>query len=484
MSTLWFKQDAFVNGQWINGKQHQRFPVINPANQQKIAQVANLSCDEVTQAIDAAQHALPGWRATPLRERVRILNTLSSLLQEHQNELAQQLTREQGKPLDEARGEVGYAASCFDWFAQEARRNYGDIIPAADNDKRLSTIKQAIGVCAAITPWNFPIAMLARKIAPALAAGCTIIVKPSELTPLSALALAALAEHAGVPAGVINVVTTDAAGTPAVGELLSQHPSIRLLSFTGSTRVGKLLMQQSAQTVKRLALELGGNAPFIVFDDADLPEAVSGLINCKFRNAGQTCVSANRIFVQRTVFQAFSDALCQATAQLRVGEGTAADAAIGPLIDSKALSKVTNLVEEAISKGARLIFQGETPSHCGYFFAPTILTEISDDMAIYHEEIFGPVVTLIPFDSEQQVISQANATQAGLAAYFYTRDLNRSIRVREALEYGMVGINTGLISSAETPFGGIKQSGLGREGGWQGLEEYQEIKYICLGGVA
>ena len=378
---------------------------------------------------------------------------------------------------------MAFAASFFDWFAEEAKRSYGEVIPAPGVDRRLSTIKQPVGVCAAITPWNFPIGMLARKAAPALAAGCSMVIKPAEQTPLSALALAAITEAAGLPAGLLNVVTTDTANTPAIGNLLSSHPAIRLLSFTGSTRVGKLLMQNSAGTVKKLALELGGNAPFIVFDDADLIAAVSGLVNSKFRNAGQTCVSANRIFVQRGIYHDFTKRLVAEAQKLKVGDGNAADTTIGPLIDHRAVEKVSALVSDALQQGAILLHGGLDHPLKGNFFAPTILTHITPAMRIFQEEIFGPVATLIPFDKEEEAVALANDTNAGLASYVYTQNLNRAVRVTEALEYGMVGINTGLISTAEAPFGGIKQSGLGREGAKQGLDEYQEIKYVCLGGL-
>lgn len=479
----WFRQNAFINGLWVESVHKERFPVVNPATNEVIAQVALLSEGDVLSAVESAQSAQRLWAKASVRERSVVLHKINELLLIHQDALAEILMTEQGKPLAEAKGEVAFAASFFDWFAEEARRGYGETIPSSGNDKRLSSIKQPVGVCAAITPWNFPIGMLARKVAPALATGCSIIVKPAEQTPLSALALAAIAEQAGLPAGLLNVVTTDAAGAASIGHLLSSHPAIRLLSFTGSTRVGKLLMQHSAGTVKKLALELGGNAPFIVFDDADQTAAVSGLINSKFRNAGQTCVSANRIFIQKSVFTEFSRKLLDETQKLVVGNGVDASTSIGPLIDDRAVKKVQMLVDDALNRGATLVYQATISESAGFYYPPTILTDITPDMKIYHEEIFGPVATLIPFSDEDEVIALANATDAGLASYCYTRDLNRSIRVSEALEYGMVGVNTGLISTAEAPFGGIKQSGLGREGGKQGLEEYQEIKYICLGGL-
>jgi succinate-semialdehyde dehydrogenase/glutarate-semialdehyde dehydrogenase len=479
----WFREQAYINGQWVDTATNQRFEVVNPANNSVIARVATLTHSDAELAIKAAQQAQPAWAAKPVRERSAILRRIYELLLQHQESLAQLLTAEQGKPLAEARGEVAFAASFFDWFAEEAKRSYGEVIPAPGVDRRLSTIKQPVGVCAAITPWNFPIGMLARKAAPALAAGCSIVIKPAEQTPLSALALAAITEAAGLPAGLLNVVTTDSANTPAIGDLLSSHPAIRLLSFTGSTRVGKLLMQNSAGTVKKLALELGGNAPFIVFDDADLTAAVSGLVNSKFRNAGQTCVSANRIFVQRGIYHDFTERLVAEVQKLKVGDGNAADTTIGPLIDHRAVEKVSALVSDALQQGAILLHGGVNHPLKGNFFAPIILTHITPAMRIFQEEIFGPVATLIPFDKEEEVVALANATNAGLAAYVYTQNLNRSVRVTEALEYGMVGINTGLISTAEAPFGGIKQSGLGREGAKQGLDEYQEIKYVCLGGL-
>jgi succinate-semialdehyde dehydrogenase/glutarate-semialdehyde dehydrogenase len=476
----WFREQAFIGGEWVTGAQHLQFPVYNPATEAVIAQVALLQESDAVAAVVAASAAQKLWAETDIRQRSAVLRRMHDLLVAEQEPLAELLTAEQGKPIAESRGEVVFAASFFAWFAEEIRRSYGDTIPSGVHGLRLSTIKQPLGVCAAITPWNFPIGMLARKVAPALAAGCSMIVKPAEQTPLSALALAAIAEQAGLPAGLLNIITTNASQTAVIGHLLSTHPAIRLLSFTGSTAVGKLLMQQAAGTLKKLALELGGNAPFIIFADANVQQAVAGLLHAKFRNAGQTCVSANRIFVHQSILPAVTDQLLSAMPSLRLGDGSLTSTTLGPLIDEKARRKVSGLVGDALAKGATLLYQAKWQNSPGYFYPPTILTGVTAAMSIAHEEIFGPVIPLFPFTNDDHVVTTANATPAGLAAYVYTQDLARSVRVSEALEYGMVGINTGLISTTEAPFGGIKQSGFGREGGWQGLEEYQNLKYQCL----
>jgi succinate-semialdehyde dehydrogenase / glutarate-semialdehyde dehydrogenase len=446
-----------------------------------ITNVPDMGQPETQRAIEAAHPAFQSWKKTTAGERARLLKQLFSLLMEHQTELAYLLTLEQGKPLAEAKGEIGYGASYMEWFAEEARRNYGDIISGQDADKRILVVKQPVGVVGIITPWNFPNAMLARKMAAALAAGCTMVIKPAEATPLSALALAALAEQAGFPKGVINIVTTS---TPVViGKELTSNPLVRKISFTGSTPVGKWLMQQSGQTLKKLSLELGGNAPFIVFDDADLDAAVAGAMISKYRNAGQTCVCANRIYVQSAVYQPFIEKLIQATKALKVGNGLENGITVGPLIDQKAVEKVDKLVQDAVSKGAKVLIGGKKHAIGGTFYEPTILTEATQAMALTQEEIFGPVAPIYRFETEKEVIQKANDTPFGLAAYFYGQNMNRIWRVAEALEYGMVGINTGLISTAVAPFGGMKESGFGREGSKYGMNDYLEMKYMCFGGV-
>jgi succinate-semialdehyde dehydrogenase/glutarate-semialdehyde dehydrogenase len=457
----------------------QTFEVTNPADGAVLATLPDMGAAQTRAAIDAAQAAFPAWAARTAKDRGAILRRWSDLILEHTERLAALMTAEQGKPLAEARGEVAYGASFIDWFADEAKRAYGHAIPTPDPKKRLMSVKQPIGVCAAIAPWNFPIAMITRKVGPALAAGCTVVVKPAAETPLCALAIAELAAEAGVPDGVLNIVTgTDAS---AIGGVLCEDSRVRKLSFTGSTPVGKLLYGQCAGTVKKLSLELGGNAPFIVFDDADLEAAVDGAMASKYRNAGQTCVCANRLIVQAGIHDAFVARLAEKAAALKVGAGDQPGVQIGPLITQKAVAKVEALLAEAVAGGARIVTGGGAE---GQFFTPTVLTGATADMRIFKEEIFGPVAPVVKFETEAQAIALANATPYGLAAYFYSRDVGRCWRVAEAIEAGMVGINEGLISTEVAPFGGVKESGLGREGGSEGLEEYFETKYLCFGGVA
>jgi len=473
------KQGSYINGNWLSHTD--TFDVVNPANQQLLTKVAIAGTNEAQQAVQAADSAFTGWAAKPAAERAQLLQSWYQLVMQHQHDLARLLTLEQGKPLSEAKGEIAYGASYLQWFAEEAKRLYGDTIPAPSNDKRIIVQRQPVGVVAAITPWNFPNAMLARKAAAALAAGCTFVVKPAQQTPLSALALAELAHQAGIPAGVFNVVVgTDA---KAIGEVFTQHAKVAKFSFTGSTAVGKQLAKQCADSVKRVTMELGGNAPFIVFDDADLDAAVQGLMAAKFRNAGQTCVCANRILVQRGVYQAFADKLAIAVTQLKVGDGLNGDSQIGPLIDGKAVEKVEKLLQSALDDGAKVLLGGKTHSAGKQFFQPTLLSDVSADMAINNEEIFGPVAPLMAFDTETEAIELANNTEYGLAAYFYSRDIGRVFRVAQALQFGMVGINEGIVSNAAAPFGGIKQSGYGREGSKYGLDDYTDLKYLCLGGL-
>jgi len=473
------KNRAFVDGAWIAAGNGRHFDVFNPASGAVVARVADLGAAETRAAIAAAARALPDWRSQIAKTRAQLLRRWYELIIEHQQDLAYIMTVEQGKPLSEALGEVLYGASFLEWFSEEARRVYGDIIPAHGPDKRLLTIKQPVGVTAAITPWNFPIAMITRKAGPALAAGCTMVIKPSEETPLSALALAELAQRAGIPDGVFNVVAgTDA---KAIGQALTDSPVVRKLSFTGSTRVGKILLAQCAATVKRTSMELGGNAPFIVFDDADLDAAVEGALASKYRNAGQTCVCANRFLVQSGIYDAFAEKLTARVRQFRLGDGTQPDVTMGPLINRAAVDKVERLVGDALAQGAKALVGGGPAEQGGLFYSPTVLTGVSSAMAIVREEIFGPVAPLIRFDSEEQAIALANDTPYGLAAYFYAGDLGRIWRVAEGLEYGMVGINEGIVSTEVAPFGGVKESGIGREGSKYGIDEYLEIKYLCMG---
>ncbi len=473
------RHQAYVDGQWCDAADGRATEIFNPANGQSLGLVPNLGAEETRRAIEAAQAAQPAWRALTAKERAVRLRTWYELMLANQDDLAQIMTAEQGKPLGEARGEVLYAASFIEWFAEEAKRVYGDTIAGHQADKRLIVTKEPIGVAAAITPWNFPAAMITRKAGPALAAGCAMVLKPAPQTPFSALALAVLAERAGIPAGLFSVLPADAERSREVGGELCANPIVRKLSFTGSTGVGIKLMEQCAPTLKKLSLELGGNAPFIVFDDADLDAAVEGAMVAKYRNAGQTCVCANRLYVQDGVYDAFADKLAAAVAKLKVGSGTEAGVTTGPLIDANAVAKVQSHLADALEKGARVLQGGQALG--GNFFAPTVLADVTSAMRVAREETFGPLAPLFRFSDEAEVVRQANDTEFGLAGYFYTRDLARAFRVGEALEYGMVGINTGLISNEVAPFGGIKASGLGREGSKYGLDEYLEIKYLCLG---
>ncbi|HOY69394.1 MAG TPA: NAD-dependent succinate-semialdehyde dehydrogenase [Methylotenera sp.] len=471
---------TLLAGQWVGADSGETFTVTNPANGQIIVEVPRMGKVETTRAIHAAETAQKQWKALTAKARAAILKRWFGLMVEHHEDLAQILTAEQGKPLAEARGEITYGASFVEWFAEEAKRVYGEVIPAPMADRKLLVIKQPIGVTAAITPWNFPVAMITRKAAPALAAGCSMIIKPAENTPLSAIALAVLAEEAGVPAGVLQVVTGKAR---EIGAVLCESPIVTKLSFTGSTEVGRILMRQCADTIKKLSLELGGNAPFIVFDDADLDAAVEGAMVSKFRNAGQTCVCANRLFVQDGVFDAFAAKLAAKVATLKVGDGTTEGVTQGPLIDEAAVEKVESHVADAVAKGATLLQGGKRHAQGGTFYEPTVLAGVTSNALIFKEETFGPVAPLFRFKTDEDVITMANNTEFGLASYFYSRDIGRIWRVAEALEYGMVGVNTGMISNEVAPFGGVKQSGLGREGSHHGIDEYLEIKYIAMAGL-
>lgn len=474
------KTQAYVDGQWADADNGETFAVLNPANGETLAQVAKCGAAETQQAIAAAERAQQSWRQQTAADRARLLRNWFDLVMEHQEDLARLLTAEQGKPLAEARTEIAYGASYIEWFAEEAKRIYGDTLPQPSNDKRLVCIKQPVGVVACITPWNFPNAMLTRKIAPALAAGCTVVCKPANATPLSALALAELAEQADIPAGVINIV---AGRTSEIGAELTGSPLVRKLTFTGSTAVGKELMAACASTVKRTSMELGGNAPFIVFDDADLEAAVKGAVTSKFRNAGQTCVCSNRIMVQAGIYDAFVERLKGAVAELKLGNGTEEGVNIGPLIDTGAANDVLSFIDDAVDQGATVVAGGKRSELGEGFVEPTVLTNVTAEMRVFREEIFGPVAPLFKFDTEAEAIDMANNTEVGLASYFYARDIGRIWRVAEALEYGIVGINEGIISNASAPFGGIKESGQGREGSKYGLDDYLEIKYMCLGGI-
>lgn len=473
-----FRQQAMINGRWRDASGKETLAVTNPANGQPLGNVPKMGAGETREAIDAAARALPAWRALTAKERSSILRRWFELMMEHQDDLARLMTLEQGKPLAEAKGEISYAASFIEWFAEEGKRIYGDTIPGHQADKRLLVIKQPIGVTAAITPWNFPSAMITRKAGPALAAGCTMVLKPASQTPFSALALAELANRAGIPEGVFNVVTGSAS---EVGGELTGNPLVRKLSFTGSTEIGRQLMEQCAKDIKKVSLELGGNAPFIVFDDADLDKAVEGALASKFRNAGQTCVCANRLYVQDGVYDRFAEKLQQAVEKLRIGDGLQDGVTTGPLIDEKAVAKVEEHIADAIAKGAKVVTGGKPHALGGNFFQPTILVNVPDSAKVAKEETFGPLAPLFRFKDEADVIAQANDTEFGLAAYFYARDLSRVFRVGEALEYGIIGINTGIISTEVAPFGGVKASGLGREGSKYGIEDYLEIKYMCIG---
>ena len=477
------KTDALINGEWIAGAS--RFAVHDPATGAKLTDVANLGPQDAKAAIAAANAAWPAWRSKTAKERSSILRKWFELLMQHQDDLGRIMTAEQGKPLPEAKGEVAYGASFVEWFAEEAKRVNGETLPQFDNNKRLLVLKQPIGVCAAITPWNFPLAMITRKVAPALAAGCTVVIKPAELTPLSALAAAELAQRAGIPAGVLNMLCADADNSIAIGKVLCESPIVRHISFTGSTEVGRILMAQSAPTVKKMSLELGGNAPFIVFDDADIDSAVEGAFASKYRNAGQTCVCSNRFYVQAGVYDEFVRKFAAKVQTAKVGNGFDEGVNQGPLIEEAALVKVQRHVEDAIAKGGKLLTGGKrlTTLGSGQFFEPTVLANASADMLCATEETFGPFAPVFKFETEQQAIDAANHTEFGLASYFYSRDVGRIFRVGEALEYGMVGVNTGIISTEHVPFGGIKQSGLGREGSHHGMDDYVEIKYLCLGDI-
>ncbi|MDP9008926.1 MAG: NADP-dependent succinate-semialdehyde dehydrogenase [Pseudomonadota bacterium] len=475
------REQCFIDGVWIGADSGTALDVKNPATARRLGSIPNMGAAETRRAIAAAAAALPAWKARTAKERAVIMRRWFDLMVEHQEDLATLMTAEQGKPLAESKVEILYAASFIEWFAEEAKRIYGDIIPGHQSDKRILVLRQPVGVVAAITPWNFPAAMITRKAGPALAAGCTLVCKPATQTPYSALAMAELADRAGIPKGVFNVITGSAA---AIGGEMTSNPAVRKLTFTGSTEVGKKLMAQCAGTVKKLSLELGGNAPFIVFDDADLDAAVQGALASKYRNTGQTCVCANRLLIQAGVYDEFALRLKSAVAQLRVGDGLAGVTDQGPLIDAKAVSKVEEHIADALSKGARVLLGGKRHALGGSFFEPTILTDVTPKMLVAREETFGPVAPLFKFESEAQAIAMANDTEFGLAAYIYTRDLARSWRVSEAVEYGIVGLNTGIISTEVAPFGGVKESGTGREGSKYGILDYTEIKYICVGGVS
>ena len=476
-----FRQACYVDGAWVSARSGATVEVDNPATGEIVGTVPKCGAVETREAIDAASRALSGWRGKTAKERAAALRKWYDLMLAHQEDLARLMTTEQGKVLSESRGEVVYAASFLEWFGEEAKRVYGDTIPGHQPDKRIIVIKQSVGVVACITPWNFPLAMITRKAGPAIAAGCTVVLKPASQTPFSALALAELAERAGIPKGVFNVITGTAS---EIGGELTSNPVVRKLSFTGSTETGKLLMAQCAGTVKRLSLELGGNAPFIVFDDADLDAAVEGAMASKYRNTGQTCVCANRLYVQDSVYDAFAEKLAAAVRVLKPAPGLEAEATQGPLIDDRAVEKVEQHVADALSKGARVVVGGHRHARGGRFFEPTVLADVTASMLVAREETFGPVAPLFRFRTDDEAIALANDTEFGLAAYFYGRDIVRVWRVAEALEAGIVGINTGLISTEVAPFGGVKQSGLGREGGKYGIEEFLEIKYLCLGGIA
>ncbi len=475
-----FQERAYINGGWLSAEGNETIPVFNPATGREIGRIPDLGKSEIHFAVQCAQDALKNWRTMTAKKRAGILRRWFDLVLEHQEDLAVLMTAEQGKPLAEARGEIAYAAAFIEWFAEEGKRIYGDIIPSPMRDSRILVLKEPVGVCAAITPWNFPSAMITRKAAPALAAGCTMIVKPAAQTPFSALALGELSLRAGIPPGVLNIVT---GRSEVVGAALTGHPLVRKLSFTGSTATGKLLMGQCAGTVKRISLELGGHAPFIVFDDADPDAAVAGAMASKYRNSGQTCICANRFLVQERIYEAFTRKLTEAAARLKVADGFETGAQQGPLIDMLAIQKVTDQIQDAVAKGAKILLGGNRHALGGLFFQPTVLGDVTCNMRIAHEETFGPVAPVFRFQTEEEAIRLANDTEYGLAAYLYTQDMGRIWRVSEALEYGMLGINTGTISTESAPFGGMKQSGMGREGSRYGIDEYLEIKYLCMGGV-
>jgi succinate-semialdehyde dehydrogenase/glutarate-semialdehyde dehydrogenase len=475
-----FRQQCYINGGWQDADSGQSIDVTNPATGEKLGTVPKMGAVETRRAIEAAEEALAVWGKTTAHEKSQVLRRWFELMMENKEDLAILITSEQGRPINEARGEINYAASYIEWFAEEARRIYGDTIPAVSNDKRIVILKQPVGVTAAVTPWNFPSAMITRKAAPALAAGCTMVVKPATATPYSALALAELADRAGFPPGALSVVTGSAG---AIGGELTGNPIVRKLTFTGSTEIGKKLIEQCAGTVKKLSMELGGNAPFIVFEDADLDAAVEGALESKFRNTGQTCVCTNRILVQDGVYDAFAEKMARAVNALKVGNGMAEDTDQGPLIDVGAMEKVEEHIQDALDKGGRVLTGGKRHQLGGSFFEPTVVADVTTDMKVAREETFGPFAPLFRFKTEKEAIRMANDTEFGLASYFYTRDMGRIFRVAEALEYGIVGINAGLISSAVAPFGGVKESGFGREGSKYGIEDYLELKYLCLGGI-
>lgn len=475
-----FREQCYVNGEWVDADSGVTFDVNNPANNQRLGSVPKMGAAETRRAVQSASDAYPAWRALTAKERGVILRKWYELMLEHQEDLALLMTSEQGKPLPEARGEVLYGAAFIDWFAEEGKRTYGDTIPQPNNDWRIVVSKEPIGVCAAITPWNFPNAMIARKVGPALAAGCTMVARPASQTPFSALAMAELGARAGIPKGVFSVIT---GSSTEMGKELTHSKIVRKLTFTGSTEIGKLLMEQSASTIKKISLELGGNAPFIVFDDADLDAAVDGAMASKFRNTGQTCVCANRILVQDEVYDEFAAKLTQAVGGMKVGNGAEDGVHQGPMIDMAAVEKVEDHVQDAVNRGARVITGGKRHALGGTFYEPTVLADVTTEMRIAHEETFGPVAPLFRFKNEAQAIEMANDTEFGLAGYFYSRDVGRIWRVSEGLEFGLVGVNAGVISTEVAPFGGMKESGIGREGSYQGIEEYLEIKYICMGGI-
>ncbi len=475
-----FRQQCYIDGQWLDAESGETLEVTNPANGKVIGSVPKMGANETARAVDAAQQAFQSWRKLTAKQRSVCLKKLASLMLENEEDLAKLMTIEQGKPLVESRGEVAYAASFFEWFAEEGKRIYGDVIPPQLPDRRIVVIKEPIGVCAAITPWNFPSAMITRKAGPALACGCTIVIKPASSTPYSALALCELAERAGIPPGVINVVT---GSSSEIGGELTANDTVRKLSFTGSTAIGKVLMRQCADTVKKVSLELGGNAPFIVFDDADIDAAVVGAIQSKYRNAGQTCVCANRILVHDTIYDEFAQKLSSAVSQMKVGDGLEEGTVVGPLIDVAAVEKVEAHISDAVAKGAQVAVGGSRHSLGGTYFQPTVIKQVKVDMDVANEETFGPLAPLFKFSSEDEAVAMANATEFGLAAYFYSRDIGRVWRMSEALEYGIVGINTGIISTEVAPFGGMKESGVGREGSKYGVEDYVEIKYLCMAGI-
>lgn len=476
------RASAYVDGRWTDADSGATFPVRNPATGETIVEVPRLGAEETRRAIQAAERALPAWKARPAKDRARVLSRLAALMAERESELATLMVLEQGKPLAEARGEIAYALSFYEWFAEEAKRLDGKVIPSPSHDRRIVVTREPVGVTGGITPWNFPSAMVTRKSAPALAVGCTMVLKPAEQTPLSALAIAALAEEAGIPPGVFSVVTGDADDAPEIGQALTSDPRVRKLGFTGSTEVGKLLMRQCADQVKRISLELGGNAPFIVFDDADLELAVNAALACKFRNSGQTCVTANRMLVQTGIYDAFLDRFTAAVEALTVADGFTDGAQIGPLIDEPAVGKVESHVADALDRGATLVTGGERIE--GQFYRPSVLTDVGPEMRMSREETFGPVAAISRFDTEDEAISIANRTPYGLAAYYMTGDLARTWRVGEALDYGILGVNTGIISTEVAPFGGVKESGIGREGSSFGVDDWVELKYWAVGGLA